>query len=426
MTLHRQRLNAIVLRGLAQAVGTVAPLVILAAHGASAFGLFSILIAVAGLSVVLEWGLPLKVQNEVSRGGRERPHDRHWFLVETRFPLHLAVNLALAFAAWQIASTWLPQLFPSQVADILADHGTALLAVFLVAGGIGATYQGRSVLFGLGHIDKGFAITFVAALVSLLLVLAGIAAGASITALAVLVAAAPLIERILACLYCFGRAAALERHVSMPPPNPKSSALSQAPVAMMFLYLQLLSLVANNIDSIYAARANSLQAVGEYAFLLKLYGIPLLVANILSSAALPRLAVEAHDGMTGGRKTVMTLLRSNAILVVVVGLLVVLAANTIYAWITGAPGDLRLLATLMLVDTTVLALRGVLTTYVNAAEILWLNVVGNTVFAAAAIGLKVLLVDGFGIYGLVAANIAAYVCFLLPFHWLAFARATRR
>lgn len=194
----------------------------------------------------------------------------------------------------------------------------------------------------------------------------------------------------------------------------------------MFLYLQLLALVASNLDSVYAARANSLQSVGEYAFLLKLYGIPLLIVNILASASMPRLAVEARGRGDGGRATIRALLRSNVVVVAVVGGTIVLGGGLLYECMTGAAANLRPLAGLMLIDACLLAMRGVLTTYVNAAEELWLNVAGNTLFAVAAIGLKIRLVDGFGVHGLVVANIVAFVVFLLPFQWLALARAMRR
>jgi len=108
------------------------------------------------------------------------------------------------------------------------------------------------------------------------------------------------------------------------------------------------------------------------------------------------------------------------------GLVIVFAGSLLYELISGSTSDLRPLAALILVDACLLALRGVLTTYVNAAEELWLNVVGNTAFAAAAIGLKIVLVDQHGIYGLVAANIAAYVLFLLPFQLVALRQGTRR
>lgn len=421
------RLQAIAMRSLAQAVGTVVPLVVLAGQGANALGLFSVLIAVAGLSVVFELGLPIKVQNEISRGRPGQVYDTRWFLLESGFLPHLALNLACAFGLWLLSSHWIGHLFPKEVAKVLAQQEGALFAIFIVAAVTGATYHGRSVVFGLGHIDKGFTFTFLASLMTLALVATGIAAGVSTAVLAVVVAAAPLLDRLFACLYCFSRPGGLARHSSMPPPLAGDVPVrSGRSVALMFLYLQVLALVASNIDFIWAARANSLQSVGEYAFLLKLYGIPLLVVNILCTASMPRLAVESRGGGDGGWRTVLALLRSNVALTLAAGLVIVLVGSLLYRLISGTPADLRPLATLMLVDTCLLALRGVLTTYVNAAEVLWLNVVGNTVFAAAAIVLKIILVDQHGISGLVAANIAAYLLFLLPFHLLALWRGTRR
>lgn len=424
---YRQRLKAIAMRGLSQAVGTVAPLVVLAGQGASAFGLFSVLIAVAGLSVVLEWGLPLKVQNEISRGRYAREYDARWFLLESGFLLHLALNLACAIGLWLLSTQWLGHLFPTDVGQVLTQQDGALLAIFVVAAANGATYHGRSVVFGLGHIDTGFALGLLASLATLTLVVAGIFAGTSTAVLAVVVASTQLLDRLFACVYCFGRRGGLTRHPSIPPPLAGyAPARSGHSVALMFLYLQVLALVASNIDSIWAARADSLQSVGEFAFLLKLYGIPLLVVSILSTASMPRLAVESHDRGDGGRQTVFSLLRWNATIMIVSGLVIVLASNVLYRLISGAEAELRPLAMLMLFDACLLGLRGVLTTYVNAAEVLWLNVAGNTAFAAAAIGLKIVLVVQYGIYGLVVANIAAYLLFLLPFHLLALWRGTRR
>lgn len=405
------------MRGLAQAVGTVAPLLVLAGQGASEFGLFSVLLAVAGLSVILEWGLPIKVQNEISRGSAARGYDLRWFLVDSGFVPHLALNLLCAWGLWLLSATWIPRLFPADVAQTLADQDGALLAIFIVAAAIGATYHGRSVVFGLGHIDTGFTFTLLASLATLVGVLGGVALGAPTAALAVLMAATPLGERLIACLYCFGRGRPLRRHPSMPPPLAVGSpARSGRSVALMFLYLQVLALLASNLDSLYAARGHSLQSVGEYAFLLKLYGMPLLAVNILATASMPRLAVESHDRGDGGRATVLALLRSNVALVAMIGLLIVFGSGLLFRLITGAIADLRLLAALMLVDACLLAMRVVLTTYINAAEEVRLNVVGNTLFAATAVGLKVIFVDSWGIYGLVSANVVAYVVSLLPFH----------
>lgn len=413
------------MRGLTQAVGTVASLFILASQGVSSFGLFSVLIAVAGLSVILEWGLPLKVQNEISRGYRAREYNARWFLLHSGFLLHFTINLIFAFGLWLLSALWIDHLFPADMSQVLRQQDGALLAIFLVAAAIGATYHGRSVLFGLGHIDTGFALGMLASLVTLAMVIVGVVADFSTAVLSVMVAAAPLLDRVFACIYCFCRRAALPRHPSMPPPLASyEKARSGRSVALMFLYLQVLALVASNIDSIWAARANSLQSVGEYAFLLKLYGIPLLVGSILNSASMPRLAVESHDRGDGGSRTVLALLQSNVLMMLGTGLLIVLAANPLYWLISGATAELRPLALLMLFDACLLTLRGVLTTYVNAAEIVWLNVIGNTMFAVAAIGLKIVLVDNHGIYGLVAANIVAYLLFLLPFQMLALWRGT--
>jgi O-antigen/teichoic acid export membrane protein len=424
---YRENLKSITMRGLTQVVGTLVPLFVLASQGASSFGLFSVLIAMAGLSVVMEWGLPIKVQNEISRGCQAHEYNARWFMLYSGFLLHLAVNLACAFGLWMLSSYWIVHLFPANVEQVLQQQGGVLLAIFVVAAAIGATYHGRSVLFGLGHIDAGFTLGMIASLATLALVVLGVVAGVSTAMLSVLVAAAPLLDRVLACLYCFCRRAALPRHPSMPPPLvSRVSARSGRSVALMFFYLQVLALFASNIDSIWAARANSFQSVGEYTFLLKLYGIPLLVAGILNSASMPRLAVETHSADDGGSSTVMELLQSNFLMMVGAGLLIVLAANLLYWLISGVTADLRPLALLMLVDACLLALRGALTTYVNAAEVLWLNVIGNTMFALAAIGLKVVLVDYHGIYGLVTANIVAYLLFLLPFHLVALRRGAAR
>jgi O-antigen/teichoic acid export membrane protein len=419
---HQQRINAIVIRGLSQLVAVVPALVVLAMHGAGGFGLFSILVAAAGLSVVFEWGRPLQVQNEVSRGTFSTPYDGRWLIAEGGLPLHLALNLVVALVLWRTAPAWLGFVFPGDVAGVLERHGPALLGVFVVAACSGATYQGRSIVFGLGHVDKGYAFALAGAVLSLVFVLAGLQTQAPPEMLAIAAAAAPLFERLLACAYCFGRRRPLPRHASLPPPLPAAggSTPTRQRVAAMFFYLQLLALLASNMDTVYAARANSLAAVGEYAFLVKLFGVPLLVVSILSTAAMPRLAVEAHRHGAGA--TMRELLRSNLAVVALLGALVAAAAAPAYRLVSGQSADMMVLSLLLWLDLAVLALRSVLTTFVNAAEVIWLNVVGNTVYAAAAIALKIALVDRLGIEGLVIANVAAYVLFLLPFHLAALTR----
>jgi O-antigen/teichoic acid export membrane protein len=420
---YRKSLKTIVLRGLTQAVGTGAPLIVLAGQGAGAFGLFSVLIAVAGLSVVLEWGLPLQLQNEISRGNTPRLHNARWFIRESGFVFHLCLNLAFAFGLWFSSPLWIHTLFPADVSDAITQQNGALLAIFLVAAATASCYHGSSLVFGLGHIETYFTIGFLASLVTLFFVLVGVYAGFSTAVLAVMVSANPLLGRLFAAVYCFYRRHPLARHPSMPPPLAgQEPPFRRRSVALMFLYLQLLALVASNIDSIWAARANSLQSVGEYAFLLKLYGIPLMVANILSSASMPRLAIESHRG--DGRHIVFELLRSNILLMLSVGLAIFFASSLLFRLISGTAVDLRPLAALMLLDNALLALRSVFTVYINAAELLWLNVMGNTLYAIVVIGLKLIFSETYGIYGLVSANIVAYILFLMPFHLLAFRRGT--
>lgn len=212
----------------------------------------------------------------------------------------------------------------------------------------------------------------------------------------------------------------------MPKPLETYTARSPSSVAAMFFYLQLLALVASNLDTLYAGRANSLQAVGEYAFLLKLFGVPLLIVNIFNTSTLPHLAVEAHGTGDRGLRTLKTLVRNNLLMMALAGGGIVVLASPIYKAIAGTAAELWLLSLLMLLDMTVLAIRSVLTTFVNAAEVVWLNIVGNTVFAIGAIFLKLILVDAWGVNGLVVANTVAYLLLLLPFHLFAIRGVQRR
>lgn len=423
---HRQRLTAIAIRGFSQALGIVPPLLVLHAYGAGGFGLFSMLIAVSGLSILFEWGMPQKLQNEVSRGAGGQRYDRRWLFGKGRFPLHLGINLALALLLWALSARWVGSLFPAPMAEALSHQRYALMGIFLIAAATGATYHARSVVFGLGHIDRGFAFTLMGTATMVALVLLASRNDAPIELVALLAAAAPLAERLIGMVYCFARREPLSRHAAMPTALQDHPAESPRSVALMFFYLQVLALLASNLDTLYAGRANSLQAVGEYAFLLKLFGIPLLIVSIFNTATLPRLAVEAHGQGDKGRRTLLSLVRSNLLIMTTLGAMIVLAAGPLYMLISGSQADFGLLALLMLVDMSVLAVRGVLTTFVNAAEVIWLNIVGNTLFAAGAILLKILCVDAWGVAGLVVANFGAYLLLLLPFHLVAVIRVQHR
>jgi O-antigen/teichoic acid export membrane protein len=423
---HWQRLMAITTRGLSQALGVIPPLLVLHAYGAGGFGLFSMLIAVSGLSILFEWGLPQKVQNEVSRGNAGHRYDMRWLLGKGALPLHLGVNLVLAWSLWAVSSHWLGSIFPAPMVEALSHQRYALLGIFLIAAATGATYQARSVTFGLGHIDRGFAFTLAGTAVMVALVVFASKAGAPIEMVALLAAAAPLLERLIGIAYCFVRREPLARHPDMPQPLAAEPEKPSRTVACMFFYLQVLALLASNLDTLYAGRANSLQAVGEYAFLLKLFGIPLLIVSIFNTSMLPRLAVEAHGAGDRGRHTLESLVRSNVVIMVALGGCIVLIAGALYQMMSGAQANLRLLSLLLLLDMTVLAIRGVLTTFVNAAEVIGLNIVGNTIFAVGAIALKIFFVDAWGVSGLVIANTLAYLLLLLPFHLAAVMKVQRR
>lgn len=407
-------------------MAVIPPLLVLHAYGADGFGLFSMLIAVSGLSILFEWGLPQKTQNEVSRGVGGRHYDWRWVLGQGRLPQHLAVNLVLAWMLWALSSRWLDVMFPAPMAESLSRRSDTLLGIFLIAGATGAMYHARSVVFGLGHIDRGFAFTLAGTAIMVVLVLIASKASAPVEVVALLAAGAPLLERLIGAAYCFARAEPLQRHAAMPKPLETYTARSPGSVAAMFFYLQLLALVASNLDTLYAGRANSLQAVGEYAFLLKLFGVPLLIVNIFNTSTLPHLAVEAHGTGDRGLRTLKTLVRNNLLMMALAGGGIVVLASPIYKAIAGTAAELWLLSLLMLLDMTVLAIRSVLTTFVNAAEVVWLNIVGNTVFAIGAIFLKLILVDAWGVNGLVVANTVAYLLLLLPFHLLAIRGVQRR
>lgn|GEM_PF-2867563 len=416
--LSNQRFRAILIRGLAQVVVALPPLVVLAKYGASGAGLFAILIAVAGLSLVLEWGFSYKLQNEVSRGENKLPYTLHWFLLKSGLLPHLLINVCLGLLFCRFSAILLPRVFPPQIAQVLGGNPNALLALVLITASSAAIYHGRSIIFGLGHLDRGFLISLLGAGFSLALVVVGSFLGVSVTLIAVFALSAALFERLLGCAYCFLLARPLERHSSLPRPENVSEADPNRgwKVAFMFFYLQILSMAANNIDAIYAGRSNSLTAVGEFSFLLKLFGIPLLIVNVLNTSAWPRLAVESRNSQQGARQTLLHLLRSNLVIVIGGGLLIVASAGFIYKLITRVPGNLLVLSLLMLFDFSFQAVRGVMTTFVNAAEIIGINLIGNTVFSLAAVFLKVHMVDRFGINGLVLADLMSYVVFLLPFH----------
>lgn len=424
-----QRLRALAIRGLAQVIAALPPLVVLAKYGAGGAGLFAILLAVGGISLVLELGFSYRLQNEVSRGENTHPYTWGWFFLKSGFLPHLVFNIFLGLLFCHYSAFVVPRFFPPEVARVLAGSQSTLMILVLVTTISAATYHGRSIIFGLGHIDLGFFLALLGALISMVLVVAGCLLKAPVAIIAVCALSTSLIERIIGCIYCFSGIWPLKRHRLMPPPVATVTdpdLWRGRKVAFMFFYLQLISMVANNIDAIFAGRCRSLTTVGEFAFLLKLFGVPLLIVNVINTSAWPRLAVEARDRVKGARHTILALLKNNLLVMVGLGTLIVMSAEFFYHVLSGAQGKLLLLSLLMLFDCCFQVVRGVMTTFVNAAEIIWINLIGNTIFSFAAIFLKINMVDRYGINGLVLANMLSYIVFLLPFHLMATFRSPRQ
>ena len=88
----------------------------------------------------------------------------------------------------------------------------------------------------------------------------------------------------------------------------------------------------------------------------------------------------------------------------------------IYQLLVGKPLDHVYLPWFISAFVVMMSVRGPLTTYMNAAELIVFNVVGNTVFTIAAVFLKISLVRSYSIEGIALANIIGYSLFLFPFH----------
>lgn len=407
--------TAVATRAGSQGLAFAAPLLIVHHYGASAFGFVAMLISVSAVSAILEWGQPLPLQNEVSRRGLGDLPVRAWILARGRLLPHLGLNAAAALLLFLTRDGWLSLVVPGSVQEQLVAFRPAMAGALAFAALSGATYQGLALLNGLGLVDTALRIGLLANAGVLAAIVACAWAGLGVEYVAIAYLAGALVERLLALAYCLRFHHRLAHQVGLSGPVPGAARRAWI-VPLAFLYLQVLSLVANNIDALFASRAQSMADVGEYSFLLKLYGVPLLVMSVLNARQWPRLASAGHAAPDAGVGLLWTLIGECLAVAAVSGLVMWGLSGPAYALLTGTALRNGALPWLLGLYVVSMGVRGPLTTYVNSVEQLSANLVGNTVFLLAAVPLKAWCVDNYGVGGLPVANVVSYAVVLLPFH----------
>jgi O-antigen/teichoic acid export membrane protein len=413
-------MEMLIYKGLSQILAFLTPFILLRIYGVKDFGLYSVLLAVISIYPLMDWGRSITRQNHVSRIGIENFSVHQWLWNESKVFNHITVNATIALSLWITRKFWLGLIMPHEMLQQVEGHSWAILGLLFMASLSGALYMGGSLINGLGHVNISFRISLLSNIFVASSLLLGWALSVPFDVMIVLAASGILIECIFSYAYCMYKRGSITRHSRLGLLDNNRDDNRYMYVSLSFLYLQMLSLVANNIDSLYLSRSASLTDIGVYAILLKIFSIPILITNVINSKYWPNIAAKARmQESDGGKHILIRLLCTNVLLTIVICAFLMIAINPIYFALVQKPLDHNILPWLFCIFVFMMSIRGPLTTYVNAAELIFYNIVGNTIFTIASLWLKVKFVSMYSIEGIVLANILAYIIFLLPFHVIA-------
>jgi O-antigen/teichoic acid export membrane protein len=340
-----------------------------------------------------------------------------WLWTESKLVSHVLINVVIALILWKSCKYWLGIIMPKAMLQEVENHSGAVIGLLLVATASGAFYMGTALINGLGHVNVAFRISLVSNIVILGSLLFGWLISLPFDAMIVISASGLLLENIFSYAYCTYKNKALIRHSRLGPTNDVDYSKRSLSVSLMFFYLQALSLVANNIDSMFLSSSATLHDIGIYSVIFKLFSFPILIMSVVNAHYWPKLAANGRiSGSDGGKMVLSRLLYMNFSISVLFSVTLLFTIKPIYQLLVGKPLDHVYLPWLISAFVVMMSIRGPLTTYMNAAELIVFNVVGNTVFTIAAVFLKISLVRSYSIEGIALANIIGYSLFLFPFH----------
>ncbi len=380
--------------------------------GVERFGMWMTISSLVALLAFADFGIANGVLNMVADAhGREDRAGVRRAIASGLFIL-TAISLLLV-AAFALAYGWVDwaAVFNVKSTVAAAEAGPAL-AVFV--GCYAATIPLVVVQRAQMGLQQGFLASSwqcVGSVCGLVAVLLMIRVQAGLPWLVLALTGAPLLAALLNTLYFF----AVER----PELRPSSASVSRATCLVVgstgaqFFLLQLAASITYSSDSFLIAQLLGADAVAQYAVPEKLFAMLSIVVSMALSPLWPAygeaIARGDHDWVRRTLKRslilAVTLTAAGAALLVIAGKLLV------GLWVGQGVAVSMWLLFALAVWKTVEAAGFAMAMYLNAANVVLLQVIVAIVTCTAAVALKLLLVPRIGLPGTVWATSAAYTIF---------------
>lgn len=400
-------------------VGTALISIPLTLHylGVERFGMWMTISSLVALLAFTDFGIANGVLNVVAHAhGRDDRAGVRRAIASGLFILSLAsVALGALFACVYPFIDW-PSVFNVHTPQARAEAGPALAAFV-------ACYAATIPLIVVQRAQMGLQQGFLASLWQCAGSLCGLAAvllaihlQAGLPWLVLALTGAPLLAALLNTVYFFG--------VKQPELRPDLASISRtvcravAGTGVLFFVLQLAGAVAYSSDNFVIAQQLGAAAVAEYAVPEKLFALLSIAVAMALGPLWPAYGEAIARGDTDWVRSTLqrSFIVAVSLTVVTAAMLVMVGERVIAFWV----GDSFVVSTGLLVALatwkSIEAAGVAIAMYLNAANVVLLQVVVSIVTCIAAITLKILLVPVLGLSGTVWATAIAYSLFAgVPF-----------
>gem|GEM_PF-5569414 len=395
------------------------PLLVLKFYSIEIYGVVVVLIGLQAINALLDWGKQIPFQNRISQIGLTEYSVFNWLFKQTKFNYLLIINVLVGVLAMYTYPYWINFIIGDASNAIIITYRHTINYVIISSCLYGALFCSDSILIGLGYIQNKYLLDFISSLVVLFTLLVFVLTKVDLIYVLDCALSVPVANRIASTVYVLLKGNKLKRKDYLGNISTYNSGISLSKLSIMFLYLQILSLLANNIDSLYLANnvKIGLSEIGKFGFYIKIFGISILIINLLNSIKAPEISANAYSKIGKYAFPIFKKLLKNNLLISILFSLLVLMFLPIILKIFGKTDLLDYsFAFVITIQMIILSIRNSFTVYINSAELMVSNILGNTVFSFFQIMLKVFLIIYFGIYGIPLSNIFGYLIFLLPFH----------
>jgi len=402
-----------------QALTFLIPLLILKFYSTDTYGVVVILIGLQALNTIADWGKQIPFQNKISQVGLSDSTIIDWFFKKNNFFFHLIINLLICVVAIYLTPYWIKFIIGNASSSLLISYKQSINYVIIASSVFGVLFPADSLLIGLGHIQKKYLLDFFSSFFILILLVLFIFLKVNVVYVLDCALSVPLVMRVTSSCYVFVRRKRIKRKDYLGELSKNNSGFSLPKLSIMFFYLQILSLVANNIDSLYLANNVKINLfdIAKFGFYIKIFGLSILLINLLNAIRAPEISSNAYS-LKGkfAFPILKRLIKSNILISLSYSVVIFITIKLILRIV----GKTELLdypfAFAISAQMFISSIRNSFTVFINSAEIMIHNLLGNTTFSLLQVPLKVVLITHFGIYGIPFSNIFGYIFLLLPFH----------